>query len=202
MDDNDDISGRVRVADISVLSDHHYVLRKASFAWRRDDGAWQEQQRESYDIGDGAAVLPLDPVAGTVLLIRQFRWPVFEAGYRQMLIEVVAGKLDGDDPETCVTREAMEEAGVAIRELRRVTHCFTSPGAVKERLTLFLARYDAGAGREKGGGHEHEGEDIAVLEMKLDAALAMIEDGRIIDAKTILLLQAARLAEFAAQRHG
>jgi 8-oxo-dGTP pyrophosphatase MutT (NUDIX family) len=87
----------------------------------------------------------------------------------------------------------MEEAGVAITNPRLVTHAFLSPGAVKERTFFFLADYDSTAAREKGGGLENEGEDIEVLEIGLDMALAMIADGRIIDLKTISLLQAAKL---------
>jgi nudix-type nucleoside diphosphatase (YffH/AdpP family) len=189
----DDISDRVKLRELKTLSDNHYTLRRAEFDFRRSDGTWQSQQRESYDIGDGAAVLPLDTARGLVLLIQQFRWPVFEAGHKQMLLEAVAGKLDGDDPVTCVHKEAMEEAGVTIRDVRLVTHAFMSAGAVKERLSLFLARYDSTVPRAKGGGHAQEGEDIAVLEMTLDAAMAMIASGEIIDAKTILLLQAAKL---------
>jgi nudix-type nucleoside diphosphatase (YffH/AdpP family) len=190
---DDDMSSRVRLLELKTLSDNHYVLRKARFELLRRDGQWQEQGRESYDIGDGAAVLPVDAARGMVLLIRQFRWPAFEAGYKAPLIEAVAGKLDGDDPESCVRKEAMEEAGVTIGALTLVTRCFSSPGAVKERLSLFLAGYDSSAPRAKGGGEESEGEDIEVLEMRLDAALEMAAKGEIIDAKTILLLQAAKL---------
>jgi nudix-type nucleoside diphosphatase (YffH/AdpP family) len=188
-----DISSRVRLRDLKTLSDNHYTLRRADFDWRRGDGSWQHNVRESYDMGDGAAVLPIDARAGKVLLIRQFRWPAFERGERQLLVEAVAGKLDGDDPETCVIREAMEEAGIAIASPRLVTHCFMSPGAVTERLSLFLADYDAAAPRGEGGGHAQEGEDIEVLEVTLDDGLAMIAHGEIIDAKTIILLQAAKL---------
>lgn len=190
---DNDISDRVKLRELQTLSDNHYTLRRADFEFRRSDGAWQHQQRESYDIGDGAAVLPVDAARGLVLLIKQFRWPVFEAGHRDMLLEVVAGKLDGDDPVTCVHKEAMEEAGVVISDVRLMSHCFMSAGAVKERLSLFLARYDSTLPRATGGGHAHEGEDIAVLEMTLDAAMALIANGEIIDAKTILLLQAAKL---------
>jgi nudix-type nucleoside diphosphatase (YffH/AdpP family) len=190
---NNDISSRVRPRDLKVLSTNHYTLRRATFDYQRRDGAWQENIRESYDIGDGAVVLPWDTARGKVLLIKQFRWPAFEWGYRQLLIEAPAGKLDHDDPEGCVTREAMEEAGVAIYGVKLVTHCFMSCGAVKERLSLFLASYDSMAPREKGGGHPDEGEDIETLEIGLDAALAMIATGEIVDAKTIILLQAAAL---------
>jgi nudix-type nucleoside diphosphatase (YffH/AdpP family) len=145
MTDKDDISGRVRLRELKILSGRYYTLRLADFDYRRGDGQWQHQERESYDLGDAAMVLPVDRAQGKVLLIKQFRWPVFESGYRQQLIEVIAGKLDGDPPEVCVTREAMEEAGVAITNPRLISHCFTSPGAVKERASAFLADYDSKA---------------------------------------------------------
>jgi len=191
---SDDISGRVRLRGLEVLSDSYFTLRRATYDYHRRDGRWQTDTRESYDIGDGAVVLPVDRARGKVLLIRQFRWPVFEWGYRELLIEAVAGKLDQDDPQGCVRREAMEEAGVTVSNIRLFTHCFLSCGAVKERLSLFLADYDSTVPREKGGGHEAEGEDIEVLETTLDDALAMIASGEIVDAKTIMLLQAAKLA--------
>jgi nudix-type nucleoside diphosphatase (YffH/AdpP family) len=190
---NDDISARIKLRDLKILSGKYYTLRLASFDYQRGDGAWQHQERESYDLGDAAVVLPYDRARGKVLLIRQFRWPVFESGYRQLLIEAIAGKLDGDAPADCAIREAMEEAGVAITNLRLVSHCFTSPGAVKERTSLFLADYDSTAARAQGGGYEQEGEDITVLEITLDEALAMVESGEIVDMKTVLLLQAAAL---------
>ena len=150
--------------------------------------------RESYDLGDGAAVLPIDPATGTVVLIKQFRWPAFDVGYKdKLLIEAVAGKLDGDDPESCIRREAMEEAGIKLGAVERVFTVFSSPGAVAERLHLFLGEYDSRATRAKGGGLEAEGEDIEVTELSLQDAYAMIASGEIVDAKTIVLLQAAML---------
>jgi nudix-type nucleoside diphosphatase (YffH/AdpP family) len=193
MKDEDDISSRVRLRDLKILSDNYYTLREASFDFQRRDGQWQSQSRESYDIGDAAAVLPWDRARDRVILIKQFRWPMFESGYRQLLVETIAGKLDGDTPQDCVVKESMEEAGVTVANLRLVTHCFVSPGAVKERVSLFLADYDSTTARAKGGGHESEGEDIEVLEMPLDDALAMIARGEIVDMKTITLLQAAKL---------
>jgi len=189
-----DISSRVRLRELKTLSDDHYVLRRALFDYRRSDGQWQTLKRESYELGDAVAVLPWDRARGRVLLIRQFRWPVFEAGVHELLVEAVAGKLDGDAPADGARREAMEEAGVTLGALTQVSHCFVSPGAVKERMTLFLADYDSTALRQKGGGHAEEGEDIEVLELPLDEAYAMIAGGEVIDAKTIILLQAAAMA--------
>ena len=193
MDNDDELSGRIRLQGLTILSDNHYILRNASFDYRRGDGVWQRQLRESYDIGDAAAVLPFDRARGTVLLIKQFRWPVFEWGLKRLLIEVIAGKLDGDTPLACIHKEAMEEAGLTISNPRLLADCFVSPGAVKERVSLFLADYDSTAARAKGGGHEQEGEDIIVLETTLNEAMAMVARGEIVDMKTIVLLQAAKL---------
>jgi nudix-type nucleoside diphosphatase (YffH/AdpP family) len=193
MDDQDDLSGRIRLHGLTILSGNHYTLRLASFDYRRGDGVWQQQKRESYDIGDAAAVLPFDRARGMVLLIKQFRWPVFEWGIKRLLIEVIAGKLDGDTPIDCIHKEAMEEAGLTISNPRLLADCFVSPGAVKERVSLFVADYDSRAPRAKGGGHEQEGEDIVVLETTLDQAMAMVAKGEIVDMKTIALLQAAKL---------
>src|SRR6185437_8656671 len=187
--DKDDVSDRVKLRELKLLSDNHFLLRRATYDWRRSDGSWQTQMRESYDMGDGAAVLPIDRLRGKVLLIRQFRWPIYEAGYRKTFIEAIAGKLDGDDPLNCARREAMEEAGVRTANEKLVFHCFTSPGALTERVSLFVADYDSLEPRAAGGGHHHEGEDIEVLETTLEKAVAMVASGEICDAKTIMLLQ-------------
>ncbi|MBA2589759.1 MAG: NUDIX domain-containing protein [Alphaproteobacteria bacterium] len=191
---SDDVSDRVRIKETRILSDDYYVLRRLTFDFLRGDGTWQTQTRESYDIGNAATVLPHDKARDKVILIQQFRLPVHEWGYRQLLVEAIAGKLDGDTPTDCVIKESMEEAGVTITNPRLISHCFASPGAVKERVSLFLADYDSTAPRPAGGGEESEGEDIIVLEMSLDAALGMIASGEIVDLKTIALLQAAKLA--------
>ena len=189
-----DTSDRIKDQRLEILSNAHYTLRKASFDYRRSDGSWQHQMRESYDIGDGAAVLPIDRAKGLILLVRQFRWPAFAHGYREFLIEAIAGKLDGDPPDVCATKEAREEAGLELSNLRQVFNCFMSPGAVQERLHLFVADYDAARPRTAGTGNHAEGEDIETLELTLADAMAMVGAGEIVDAKTIMLIQWAALA--------
>lgn len=174
-----------------MLSKRRYKLSEYAFDYRRNDGTWQGQSREVFDRKHAAAVLPIDPARGTVILVRQFRLPAFLAGHRKMLVEVIAGALDGDAPEACARREALEEAGVGVFDLRQVFHCFMSPGAITERMHLFVGHYNGRTA--KGGGLVDEGEDIEVLEMTLAEAVAMIARGEIIDAKTIMLLQWAQL---------
>jgi nudix-type nucleoside diphosphatase (YffH/AdpP family) len=190
---SEDLTDRVRIRDEHVLSHRRYRLSEYDLEYRRSDGTWQSQNREVFDRKHAAAVLPMDPERGTVILVRQFRLPPFLTGYRKPLVEVIAGALDGDEPETCARREAVEEAGVGIFDLKEVCHCFMSPGAVTERMHLFAAHYSEESRTSEGGGLVDEGEDIEVLELPLADALAMVAHGEICDAKTIILLQWAAL---------
>lgn len=184
---------RVRNIESTPLSRNWGKLDRNVFEYQRSDGSWQQQTRETYDRGDGAAVLAYDPDRGTVLLIRQFRFPAFKSGHAEPLIEVCAGLLDADDPVTCIRKEAEEEMGVAIETPQLAMAAFMSPGSVVEKLHLFVARYRPGDRHGAGGGHAAEGEDIEVLELPFDEALAMSFDGRICDAKTIMLIHYAAL---------
>lgn len=180
-----------------LLSDFWGRLSKVSFELVRRDGTVEEQVREVYDRGDGAAVLPIDPDRDTVLLARQFRMPAHlnrDDGY---LIEVCAGIVDDGDAEATARKEAEEELGYRLGELRRVFDAFTSPGTMTERITCFTARYSPADRISTGGGDAEEGEDIEVIEVSLSQALDMVAAGDIADAKTIMLLQHARLANLA-----
>jgi nudix-type nucleoside diphosphatase (YffH/AdpP family) len=176
-----------------VLSDDWAILKKFTFDYRRRDGSLETQVRQTYDRGHGAVILPYDPRRGTVLLVRQFRLPAYVSGHPEPLIEACAGLLDRDDPETCIRREAEEELGYRLKATEQVFHVFMSPGSVTERLMFFTARYSPEDRVGRGGGDAHEGEDIEVLELALDEALAMIDRGEIIDGKTIMLLQHVKL---------
>jgi nudix-type nucleoside diphosphatase (YffH/AdpP family) len=191
-----DLAGnpRVRVVDVELLAAGWHVLRRTTLEYQGDDGVWSRQQRETYDRGNGATVLLYNRDLHTVLLTRQFRYPVYVNDHPDgMLIETAAGLLDDDDPATAIRREAAEETGVEIGELEHVYDVFMSPGSVTERIHFFAAAYDAASRTGAGGGLEHEGEEIDVLEIDFDESLAMIRDGRIQDAKTIMLLQWAAI---------
>ncbi len=184
----------VRVRDVKVLSDQWYVLRKYSLDVRRSDGVWRPQEREAYDRGNGAAILLYNRAAATIVLTRQFRLPAYVNGVGDgMLIEAPAGLLDDLSPAECIRKETVEETGFDIAEVTQVFDAFMSPGAVTERLHLFIAEYGPGDRAARGGGNEAEGEDIEVLEISFEEALAMIGDGRIRDAKTIILIYHLRI---------
>ncbi|WP_029909422.1 NUDIX domain-containing protein [Caulobacter sp. UNC358MFTsu5.1] len=190
------VKDRVRVHETRLLSDNWYVLKAATFDWKRRDGTWQTQAREVYDRGNGAVLLPYDLDRRTVLLVRQFRYPAFVNGYDDLLIEAAAGLLDDAEPEVRIRAEVEEELGYRLGEVTKVFEAFMSPGSVTEILHFFVAPYDASMRIGDGGGHPDEGEDIEVLELAIDEALAMVADGRIRDAKTIMLLQHAALTVF------
>jgi nudix-type nucleoside diphosphatase (YffH/AdpP family) len=183
----------VRMKSVELLSDNWGTLKKYSYDFVRRDGHTEPHTREVYDRGNGAVVLPYDPIGGTVLLTRQFRLPAFVTGHDPMLVEACAGLLDDNDAETTARKETEEELGYRLRDIERVFDVFMSPGSVTERLVFFVAVYDASDRISDGGGHEEEGEDIEVLEMTLDEALALVRQHQIVDAKTIMLLQHIKL---------
>ena len=191
------VSDRIRVKNVRLLSDNHYTLKTTTFAWRRGDGAWQTQHRETYDRGNGAVLLPYSRTQRTVVLVKQFRYPAYVNGHDDLMIEAIAGLLDDAEPEARIRGEAEEEGGYRLGEIRKVFEAFMSPGAVTEKLTFFVAAYEPEMRIGSGGGNASEGEDIEVLELPFDEALAMTGDGRIVDAKTIMLLQYAALHIFA-----
>ena len=189
---------RVRILGEKVLSDDWARLTKYTIAWKRRDGREEEQLRQVYDRGNGAVIIPFDPARGTVLLVRQFRLPAYlnpvpGASGDGMLVEACAGLLDANDPETAIRKEAEEELGYRLAAVRQVFDLYMSPGSVSEHLAFFVARYSPADRISAGGGNPREGEDIEILEPTLEAALAMTADGRIADAKTVLLLQYLKL---------
>ena len=184
---------RIRIRKVETLSDDWYVLKKTTFDFRRADGSWQTVSRETYDRGNGATVLLYNKMRRTVVLTRQFRYPAYVNGYDGLLIEACAGLLDERDPETAIKMEVEEETGFRIGTVQKVFEAFMSPGSVTEKLFFFVAEYDPTSKAGSGGGLEADGEDIGVLEIDFDTALNMITNGEIVDGKTIMLLQYARL---------
>jgi nudix-type nucleoside diphosphatase (YffH/AdpP family) len=196
-----DLAGRdltrnpaVVVRDVEVTSDGWHVLRRTTYDYRRRDGSWTTEHRETYDRGNGATILLYDPDRATVLLTRQFRYPAYVNDHPDgMLLETAAGLLDGEDPETAIRRETSEELGVSVGQLTHVYDVYMSPGSVTERLHFYAAPYSPKDQTGAGGGLIDDGEDIEALEVSIDTALAMVHDGRIADGKTIMLLQWAAL---------
>lgn len=190
------MSPAINITKTDILSDNWYTLKKVTYEYTTPDGTKQTLTREAYDRGNGAAILLYNTEQKTVILTRQFRLPTYINGNADgMLIETCAGLLDEKDPEACARREAQEETGYTVGEVKKAFEAYMSPGAVTEILYFYVAPYTADMKTSAGGGLEEEHEDIEVLELPAATAMAMIETGEIRDAKTIMLLQYAALQQ-------
>ncbi|MBK9924788.1 MAG: NUDIX domain-containing protein [Anaerolineales bacterium] len=185
---------RIQIKNVEVLSNDWYILKKTTFEYLRNDGSWQTQSRETYDRGNGAVILLYNSERKTVILTRQFRFPTFVNGLADgMLIEACAGLLEENSAEDAIKKESEEETGYHVDNVRKIFEAYMSPGSVTEKLHFFVAEYSPEKKLSTGGGDISDGEDIEVLEITLHKALQMIETGEIIDGKTIMLLQYAKL---------
>lgn len=185
---------KYQIKKTEVLSDNWYTLKKVTVDYQKKDGNWDTQYREVYDRGNGAAILLYDIRKATVILTKQFRLPTYLNGNKTgMLIEACAGVLDNENPEACIIRETEEETGYRIHEVRKVFEAYMSPGAVTEILHFFVGEYDPSMKVSCGGGLDTEHEEIDIIEIPFEQAYLMIETGEIKDAKTIMLLQYAKI---------
>ncbi|HBO22237.1 MULTISPECIES: NUDIX domain-containing protein [unclassified Providencia] len=180
---------QIRNITEKLLSDNWYILKKFTYELQRSDGSWQKQEREVYDRGNGAVILLYNKIKNSIILIRQFRMPMYLNGYPHLLIEAPAGLLDNASPEERIIAEAEEETGFKINKIEKIFEAFMSPGSVTEKLYFYIAEYNDIDRQSCGGGLAEEGEDIEVLEWPFPKALEAIKNGEIVDGKTIMLIQ-------------
>ena len=182
------MSLNINVIKDKILSENWFVLRNMTYELTRSDGSVVRHRREVYDRGNGATILLYNRHKQTVVLVRQFRVATWVNGNHDgMLIETCAGLLDSDEPEECVRKEAIEETGFEVGEVRKLFELFMSPGGVTELIYFFIAEYDDTQRANDGGGVDDE--DIEVLELPYHRALEMMANGEIRDGKAVILLQ-------------
>ncbi len=184
---------RVKIVGEKTLSNQWTRLSSYDIDYRDTGGETYRLKREIYHRTPAACILLYDPGRESVVLVRQFRLPAYLEGHAGWMIEAPAGLLDGEQAEEAIRREAVEETGYRIRNVRFLFKAFTSPGAVTEIVHFFAATIDTPDRISNGGGLAEEHEDIEVLDVPLAEAMTMIETGDICDAKTIILLQWAML---------
>ena len=184
----------IKIKKTEILSDNWATLSKITLDYTKEDGSVEEQKREVYERGNGAAILLFNKIKKTVVLIKQFRLPTYlnqnETGF---IIEACAGVLEEEHPEETIIRETEEETGYRIHEVKKIFKSYMSPGSVTEIIHFFVAEYDSEMKISKGGGLASEHENIEVIEMPFEQAYNMIAAGEIVDAKTIMLLQYAKI---------
>ena len=182
------MSLNITVIKDKILSENYFILRNITYNLTQRNGEVVQHKREVYDRGNGATVLLYNRQKQSVVLVRQFRVATWVNGNLDgMLIETCAGLLDDDEPEACIRKEAIEETGYQVSNVRKVFQLYMSPGGVTEIVHFFIAEYDERLRQNDGGGVEDE--DIDVLELPFAQAIEMIRSGEICDGKTVILLQ-------------
>ncbi|MGH6922197.1 MAG: NUDIX domain-containing protein [Propylenella sp.] len=154
--------------------------------------------REVVDHGAAAVVLTIDRERGVALLVRQWRAGLIAVDAADpYLIEACAGILEpGETPEEAARREAEEELGLKVRELRSLGTMLPSVGTLTERMHLFVADVSAAdLGDDRRGGMAHEGEHIEVVEVPLQELYAMARRGALEDGKTLVIVQRMMIEE-------
>ena len=179
----------VHIRDVETMAQGKGKLTRVTYEQRRRDGEQQRRQREIYDSGNSAVILPYDPDRKTVLLTRQLRLPIFLQDRVERTVEACAGKLDGESAERRIVKEMQEELGYKIMNVQRLFELYVSPAAIMEKIAFFTCTYSPQNRVSDGGGLKEEGEDIEVVETTLEEAAAMITAGEIVDAKTVILVQ-------------
>ncbi len=179
----------------TILSKEWATLDRIDYEYKFKTGVWKPVSRECYNRGHGAAILLYNAEQKTVILTKQFRMPIYETNTEEaMSIEVCAGAIDyNDSPLDTIIRETEEEVGYKIATATQVLTTYPSPGALTEKMFLFVAEYSERMKVNDGGGLANENEEIEVLELPFSKALDMIKTEEIKDAKTIMLLQYAQL---------
>lgn len=164
--------------DREVAYQGYFRLDRCHLRHRLFDGGWTPVlQRELFERGHAAAVLPYDPWLDRVALVEQFRVGAIDAPGSPWLLELVAGIIEpGETPPEVVRREGVEEAGITLTHLTQVCEYFVSPGGTSERTTLFIGCADL---QEAGGIHglPSEHEDIRVCVLGADEAIALADSG-------------------------
>lgn len=170
-----------------ILYEGFFRLARYHVRHERFDGGWSPVlQREIFERGHAAAVLPYDPATDRVALVEQFRPGALEAPSGPWLFEFVAGIIEaGETPEDVVRREAIEEAGCTLGRLEWICRYHVSPGGSTETTAVFVgeAALDGVGGVH---GNADENEDIQVHIVDANEAIAMADDGRIANAMGLI----------------
>ncbi len=177
-----------------ISEDVPFQLKWFKIVLRRErhikfDGTWSEPRTSViFERNDSVAILIHDKKMDKIALVEQYRPAVVYEHFG--LFEIPAGSTElGESIWNCVRREAKEEVGMKVGDIRMLYQFYVSPGADREKIYLFYAPVDSGDRVSDGGGLEEEGEDIQIFWVDRDEVLKMLADGRIIDAKSIIALQ-------------
>lgn len=181
---------RVEIQNQRVVFDNVFKIEEATLRFERFNGQMSAPVRRLvFERGDSAAALLLNRDTQKVILIKQFRYPTYEKG-PGWLSEVVAGVVDeGEQPEETIRREVREEVGYQVGDLQPIATFYVSPGGSSERVALYYAEVGDADRVDAGGGRAAEHEDIEQVELSLPELWTALQEGKIVDAKTLIAVQ-------------
>ncbi len=159
-----------------------FRMRAFELRHRRFDGSMSDTfGRESFITYDAALVLPYDPETDRLLLVEQLRYGTYMRGDPfPSVLEPPAGLVDaGETPEACALREAREEAGLELRELRPMLRAYASPGYTTEFYHCFLGLCALSEADNGLAGLAEENEDIRNHVITFDHAMDLVDSGEI-----------------------
>jgi ADP-ribose pyrophosphatase len=179
----------VTLSDPQTLADGFRPYQRYRATVLDADGSPTTQTRDLLRAGRVVGVVPIDPERGEIVLIRQFRLAAHLATGKGGLVEIVAGRVEGDESlADAARRECLEEIGVAPTRLVELFSFFPTPGLTDELATVFLALVDASAVPERAGGAT-EAEDTRPLRVNIDHAITALAQGNISNGLLIIALQ-------------
>jgi len=183
------------ILDNDLSYNGFFKIKKLSLRHRLFTGGWSPPlTRELADRGHAVGVLLHDPERDAVVLLEQFRVGAMDDEQGPWMLEMVAGMVkEGESAREVGLRESFEEAGRQPRSLTPIGRCYLSPGGCTERIELFCGEIDSTGMDGRIHGVAEEGEDILVRVLRTEEAFAELDEGRIINAATIIALQWLRL---------
>jgi nudix-type nucleoside diphosphatase (YffH/AdpP family) len=181
---------KVEIQDKHIVFDDVFKIQQAMLRFQKFNGQMSEPVRRLvFERGDSAAALLFNRDSQKVILVNQFRYPAYEKG-QGWLYEVVAGSIDANEqPEESIKREIREEIGYEVNELIHIATFYVSPGGTSERIILFYGEVGDADRISSGGGLASEHEDIELVELPLPDLWQALENGNIVDAKTLIAAQ-------------
>lgn len=184
----------VEIKEKHTLLNNFFRVIQARLRYRKYDGTMSDEvTRLVFERGNSAAALLYNTETEKLLLVQQFRYPVYTDNYPQgaWLNEIIAGKIDpGETPREAISREILEETGYQVRSLDLISSFYTSPGGSSEKIFFFYGQVISSDKIEDTTGVAKEHEDIKLLEISYTDAMKMLHDHPgTYDAKTLIALQ-------------
>lgn len=193
MADNQKKQPEVEIISEDILWDGFIKLRNVTARIPTAKGDTIKISREIHDHGNAVTVLPFDKQREKALLVGQWRIPAWQNGHKKRIWEAPAGLIDaGETPEQAAVREALEETGYEITNLKKICSPFASPGLVTEKVDIFLAEYTQASRKSQNTGLEEEGEDIELREFSFTELFQLLDNGELYDAVTVIAAYALR----------